>query len=84
MSEHKLPAIKQSELVNAAKHLLSLARAGRLTAIGYAVLFLDDDGDISSGSNAVWTDDVKIREELKKTLKTLDGRIAETSRIILQ
>ena len=84
MGEHKLPPAKQSELVVAAKHLLSLARSGRLMAIGYAVILLDDDGDVSSGSNAVWTDDVQIREALKTTMKTLEGRIASTSGIIMQ
>jgi hypothetical protein len=84
VTAEKLPAAKQSEIVVAAKHLLSLARAGRLMAIGYAVIVLDDDGDVSSGSNAVWTDNVQIREALKTTLGTLEGRIASTSGIIIQ
>ena len=84
MSEYKLPAEKHAELVKAAKHLLSLARAGRLVAIGYAVLNVDDDGDVSAGTNAVWSDSVQIREALKKTVGALRDRIAATSGIILQ
>ena len=30
--------------------------AGRIVAIGYAVLNVDDDGDVSAGTNAVWAD----------------------------
>lgn len=82
--ELKLPAEKQGELVKAAKHLLALARAGRIVALGYAVLNLDDDGDVSGGTNAVWTDNVQIREALKTQLSTLNKRIGAKSVLILQ
>ena len=84
MSEHKLPAAKHSQLVDACKHMLAMARAGRVVAIGYAVLLLDDDGDVSAGSNAVWDDNTQIREALKDTIKTLEKRIGATSGLILQ
>ena len=84
MSEHKLPAAKHSQLVEAAKHILAMARAGRVVAIGYAVLLLDDDGDVSAGSNAVWDDNTQIREALKDTINTLEKRIGATSGLILQ
>jgi flagellar biosynthesis/type III secretory pathway protein FliH len=80
----KLPSKKQAEIVKAAKHILALAHAGRLIAIGYAVLNLDDDGDISGGTNAVWTDNTQVREGLKTQLATLNKRIGAKSSIILQ
>lgn len=80
----KLPAAKQSEIVKACKHLLSLAHAGRIVALGYAVLNLDDDGDVSSGTNAVWADNVQVREGLKTSITTLGKRIGAKSSIILQ
>jgi hypothetical protein len=80
----KLPAQKQSEIVRACKHLLSLAHAGRIVAIGYAVLNVDDDGDVSAGTNAVWADSVQVREGLKTAVTTLNKRIGAKSPIILQ
>jgi hypothetical protein len=82
--DFKLPSAKQSEIVKAAKHLLALAHAGRLVAIGYAVLNVDDDGDISGGTNAVWADDMQIREALKTQMTMLNRRIGAKSSIILQ
>ena len=82
--ELKLPAAKQSEIVKTCKHLLSLAHAGRIVALGYAVLNLDDDGDVSGGTNAVWTDNTQIREGLKTQLAALNKRIGAKSSIILQ
>lgn len=58
----KLPSKKQSEIVKVMKHLLALAHAGRIVALGYAVLNLDDDGDVSAGTNAVWADNTQVRE----------------------
>lgn len=84
VADLKLPAKKQSEIVKAAKHLLSLAHAGRLVAIGYAVLNVDDDGDISGGTNAVWADSTQVREALKTQMATLNKRVGAKSSIILQ
>lgn len=84
MSDLKLPAEKQTEIVKAAKHLLALARAGRIVALGYAVLEVDDDGDIAAGTNAVWSDNTQIREGLKTAIGTLNTRIGGKSSIIIQ
>jgi predicted NBD/HSP70 family sugar kinase len=80
----KLPAQKQSEIVKAVKHVLDLARSGRVLAIGYAVMILDDDGDVAAGTNAVWTDNVQVREALKTAMTTLNKRVGAKSAIILQ
>jgi len=77
----KLPADRQTELVKAAKHLLSMARAGRICALGFAVLEFDDIGDVVAGTNAVWHDDIQIREGLKDTVSLLYHRVAGTSAI---
>lgn len=80
----KLPVEKHSELVAAAKHMLALARSGRILAIGYAVLTLDDDGDVSAGTNAVWADNTQLREGLKTALGTLETRIGGKRPLIIQ
>jgi len=80
----KLPAQKQAEIVKAVKHLLSLAHAGRIVAIGYAVLNFDEDGDISAGTNAAWAGNTQIREGLKTAIATLSKRIGAKSAIIMQ
>jgi len=79
MSESKLtlPMQKQSDMVAATKHLLSLARAGKIAAIGYAVITVDDDSGMSAGTNAAWTDETTIRESLEETIQTLYGRVSE-------
>lgn len=82
--ELKLPAAKQAEVVKAVKHLLQLAHAGRIVAIGYAVLNFDEDGDISAGTNAAWAGNTQIREGLKAAVTTLNKRIGAKSAIILQ
>jgi len=86
MENIKIPAAKQSEIVAAAKHVLSLARSGRILAIGYAVLAVDDDGDVASGTNAVWADNKQLRDGLVKALETLNGRINEKAptKLIIQ
>ena len=73
----KIPVAKQTEIVAAVKHMLSLARSGKVLAIGYAALVLDDDGDVSSGTNAVWADNTQLRDGLTQALTTLNGRINE-------
>lgn len=77
----KLPADRHGELVKACKHMLQMARAGRICAIGFAVLEFDDEGDVVAGTNAVWHDDVQIREGLKDTVSLLYHRVAGTSAI---
>jgi hypothetical protein len=79
-----LPAEKQSEIVKAVKHLLALARSGRIMALGYAALHVGDDGDIYAGNNAVWSDNPQIREGLKDTISRLHQRVADTSPLIIQ
>lgn len=81
--ELKLPAAKQAEIVKACKHLLAMAHAGRLVAIGYAVLNFDEDGDISAGTNAAWAGSTQIREGLKAAVVTLNKRIGAKSAIIM-
>lgn len=77
-------AKQQSEVVRACKHLLDKARAGRLIAIGYALVEFDDQGDVNAGNNAVWTDDIRVRDALKTALGTLEARIGAKGGIILQ
>jgi hypothetical protein len=81
--ELKLPVAKQAEIVRACKHLLQLAHAGRIVAIGYAVLNFDEDGDISAGTNAAWAGNTQIRDGLKAAIRTLNRRIDAKSPIIL-
>jgi hypothetical protein len=76
----KITGVKQSDTIKACKHLLEMARTGRLAAIGYAVIQIDDDGDLVSGSNACWTDDRVISDALKAVLSTLNERVAEASK----
>jgi hypothetical protein len=84
----KIPVEKHTEIVAAAKHILSLARSGKILAVGYAVLLLDDDGDVSSGTNAVWADQSQLRDGLSKSLETLKVRIDSSapkkSKLIIQ
>jgi hypothetical protein len=82
--ELKLPVAKQTEIVKACKHVLDLARSGRVVGISYAVLMLDDDGDVAAGTNAVWTDNVQVREALKTAMAALNKRVGAKSAIILQ
>lgn len=79
-SNLKIPVQKQSEVVAAAKNLLSLARSGKITAIGYAIVTLDDDGGMSAGTDAVWTDETNVRDALEETIQTLYGRVAQKSK----
>jgi hypothetical protein len=81
----KLPAERQSEVVATAKHILSLARAGRIVAIGYAVLALDESGDfVEAGTNAVWSDHHDIKQGLVEAISTLRQRIDAKGSIIIQ
>lgn len=79
----KLPSKKQAEVVKSVKRLLALAHAGRIIAVGYAVLNFDEDGDVSAGTDAVWADSVQVREGLRTSVRTLEARIAAKSAIIL-
>lgn len=71
---------KQSDVVRACKHLLDMARSGRVAAIGFAVLQFDEDGSLSGGTNAVWVDDVGIRKALDETVNTLKERVSEKTK----
>lgn len=79
----KIAAQKQSDIVTAAKHLLSMARAGRIAALGYAVVNVDDDGDLAVGTNAVWTDEKIVQDALRETIGTLSDRISQKTRSII-
>jgi hypothetical protein len=83
MASLTITGAKQSDIIRALKHLLDLARSGRVAAIGFAVIQIDDDG-LSSGTNAVWTDDTGIRDELKNAIATLKDRVAVKTGQILQ
>lgn len=73
-----------SALTRALGELLSLARSGRLHGLAYASVIEDKDGDLSSGSNAVWDDNPAIHRALHDAAKVLVVRIepAKTSALI--
>jgi len=80
----RIPAAKQSEIVAAVKHLLALARSGKVLAFGYAAVHLDEDGDVSAGNNAVWVDNPQIRDALGQTVKRLKQRMDAKTPLIIQ
>ena len=76
---------KQSETIRAIKHLLDAARSGKVAAIGYALVLIDDGGDVVGGTNAIWVDDPQIRDALKNTINNLQARVAvKTGSLIMQ
>lgn len=62
-------------MTRALGELLSLARAGKLHGLAYASVIEDKDGDLSSGSNAVWNGDPAIHKALHQAAKALVVRI---------
>ena len=83
MEDLKIPAEKQSDIVAGVKHLLAMARAGKIAAIGYAAVSVDD-GDLVSGTNAVFTDERVVKDALKESIQILYGRVfKETKPLIL-
>lgn len=73
---------KQSEIVRSLKHLLDLARTGRVSAIGFAVIQVEDD-EVVSGTNAVWCDDHEIKTALGGAIDALRKRVAAQGGILL-
>lgn len=82
-----LPVItgsKQSDLIRGLKHLLDLARSGKVVGLGYAVVQMEEDGSFVSGTNAIWTDDVTIRDAVSESIAMLKDRVDAQSKLILQ
>lgn len=84
MTNPAITGTKQSDVIRGLKHLLDMARSGRIVAIGYAVIQIDEDGSFVSGTNAVWTDDPSIKDAMKTAVTTLQERIDATTGLILQ
>jgi len=81
------PAItgqKQSDLIRGLKHLLDMARSGRVVGLGYAAVQLEDDGSFTSGTNAIWTDDPNIQAAVSESIGMLKERVDAQTRVILQ
>jgi hypothetical protein len=83
MADLTINGNKQTEVIRAVKHLLEMARSGRVVAIGFAVVQLDEDGDLAAGTNAVWTDERLVRDALKSTIATLSDRVEDKTRPII-
>jgi hypothetical protein len=72
-----------SALTRALGELLSLARAGKLHGLAYSSVIEDKDGDLASGSNAVWNGDPAIQRALHEAAKALVARIEPAKRSVL-
>lgn len=74
MGELTIGGERQTEVVKACKHLLAMARSGKLAAIGYVVVEIEDDLSIQAGTNAVWNDQWEVREALRAGMDNLKDR----------
>lgn len=84
MTNPAITGSKQSDLIRGLKHLLDMARSGRVVGVGYAVVQLEEDGSFVSGTNAIWTDDPDIRNAVSESIGMLKDRVDAQTRLILQ
>lgn len=84
MSNLAITGTKQSDLIRGLKHLLDMARSGRIVGVGYAVVQIEEDGSFVSGTNAIWTDDPGIKDAITESISMLKERIDAKRGLILQ